>query len=131
MYQRFHIDVVFPAYNFIKTRLQHGVYPLNFANLFSLQLHEKRGSSRGLFWWIFPICLSCHMNKNETLVQVFPCELWEFSQSATLLRTRLPHGRFHAKFAKICKTPILQNFCKGLFLIIWLLLDSFVNFIVH
>ena len=131
VYQQSDVDFVHPICNFIKSEalvhafscelckfshpailleknLRHRSALVNLGIFFRQQLYQKWDSR-----------------------DVFSREFWEVFQPATLLKPRPRHRRFPVNFAKLLTTSILQNICEELLLMIWLLLDSFVNFIVH
>ena len=90
----------------------------------------KRDFGTHGFLWILGTFSACNFIKNGTLVQVLSWKFWENFHPATLLKARPRHRSFSVTFVKFLRASILQKICKGLLLIMWLLVDSFINFIV-
>ena len=67
--------------------------------------------------WILRIHLTCNINKNETLAQVFPCELREFHQPATLIKP--DSGR--SLFLWILRICLTCNIKKNGTLALWVM----------
>ena len=115
----------------LKARLWRMRFLVNCASFLILQFYCRKTSGKEVLLWILEFFSGSNFIKNETPAEVFSREFWEVFQPATLLKPRPRHRRFPVNFAKLLTTPILQNICEELLLMIWLLLDSFVNFIVH
>ena len=60
--------------------------------------YQKWDFDTGVFLWILWTFSAWNFIKNEAPAQVFSCEFWEVAQSTTLLKPRLWHKRFLAKF---------------------------------
>ena len=119
------------CWSLLKTRLRQSCSLAKFQKKYSLPFYLKRKSRTGVFLWILKIFSACNFIKNETPAKVLSRAFWNSFQPATLLRTRLWHRCFPMNFTKFLRTPILQNICEGLLLMILTLANSFERFIVN
>ena len=131
VYQQSDVDFVHPIFNFIKSEALAHAFSCELCKFSHPAILLEKSLRHRSALVNFGIFLDSNFIKNETPAEVFSLEFWEVFEPATLLKPRPRHRRFPVNFAKLLTTPILQNICEELLLMIWLLLDSFVNFIVH
>ena len=84
--------------NFIKKRLQHKLFAVNFVN-YSKAPILRRGYMDGLFWNTSPTFL-----RTPFLQNISSCWFWQFQLSSLQLKKGTPAKKFFCEFCKILRT---------------------------